>query len=190
MKTTDVTIKVGALEMTLTNLPVTIEDVLTPVVTTTPVTPTRRRKTRKARKTRTPRTKVLTNVLDMDSHTHYNGARGKDAGPRKIAVLGKGTLQDQVIAILANSTHKRGLICKQIHERAKKVFPKLTQKSLAGVLKVLHDQERVFRTKTKGGKFRYKHPMNASGSFTWQQLNNQGRGDYDDQPIVDGEIVI
>ena len=182
-KTTDVTIKVGALEMTLTNLPITTEDMIMPVVTTTPARNTRKANTRKT-------TKVVNTVLDMDSHSSYNGARGKDLGSRKIAVMGKGTLQDQVIAILHRSNHKRGLELKQIHERARKVFPKLTQKSLAGVLKVLHDQERVFRTKTKGGKFRYKHPMNASGSFTWAQLNDQGRGDYDDQPTIDGEIVI
>jgi hypothetical protein len=184
MKTTDVTIKIGALEMTLTNLPVTTEDVLSPVVTTVPVTP---RRTRKTRKTRTPRTKVLTNVLDMDSHSNYNGARGKDLGTRNIAVVGKGTLQDQVIAILLNSTHKRGLISKQIHERAKKVFPKLTLKSLAGVLKVLHDQERVFRTKTKGGKFRYKHPVNAPGSFTWAQLNSQPNPNNVIEGVIDSE---
>ena len=181
-KTTDVTIKVGALEMTLTNLPVTAEDMLAPVITTTPAKPRKTRKTRKI-------TKVVNTVLDMDSHSSYNGARGKDLGSRKIAVIGKGTLQDQVIAILHRSNHKRGLELKQIHERARKVFPKLTQKSLAGVLKVLHDQERVFRTKTKGGKFRYKHPQNASGNFTWANLNNQGGGDFDDQPtIIDGEF--
>ena len=100
------------------------------------------------------------------------------------------TNRNQVISILHRSNHKRGLVLKQIHERARKVFPKLTQKSLAGVLKVLYDHERVFRTKTKGGKFRYKHPQHASGSFTWNQLNDQGRGDYDDQPIIDGDIVI
>tara|TARA_Y100000310_G_C20474016_1_gene711489 strand:+ start:357 stop:917 length:561 start_codon:yes stop_codon:yes gene_type:complete len=184
-QTTDVTIKIGALEMTLTNLPVATEDMLVPVVTATPAPSIRKpRKTRKTRKT-----KIVSTVLDMDSHSSYNGARGKDVGIRKEPIV-RGTLQDQVIAILHRSNHKRGLVLKQIHERAKKVFPKLTQKSLAGVLKVLYDQERVFRTKTKGGKFRYKHPQQASGSFTWQQLNNQGRGDYDDQPTIDGEIVI
>ncbi len=180
--TTDIMIKIGAFEMSLTDLPITAEDMIMPVVTTTPARNTRKAKARKT-------TKVVNTVLDMDSHSSYNGARGKDLGSRKIAVMGKGTLQDQVIAILHRSNHKRGLELKQIHERARKVFPKLTQKSLAGVLKVLHDQERVFRTKTKGGKFRYKHPQNASGNFTWANLNNPGSGDFDDQPaIIDGEF--
>ena len=107
-KTTDVTIKVGALEMTLTNLPITTEDMIMPVVTTTPARNTRKANTRKT-------TKVVNAVLDMDSHSSYNGARGKDLGSRKIAVIGKGTLQDQVIAILHRSNHKRGIELKQIH---------------------------------------------------------------------------
>ena len=73
MKTTDVTIKVGALEMTLTNLPITTEDMLAPVVTTAPA---RKPRKVKARKT----TKIVNTVLDMDSHSSYNGARGKDLG--------------------------------------------------------------------------------------------------------------
>tara|TARA_R110000824_G_scaffold169965_10_gene347190 strand:+ start:2646 stop:3191 length:546 start_codon:yes stop_codon:yes gene_type:complete len=177
--TTDVTIKIGALEMTLTNLPITEELIVAPVITETPV-----RRRRKKAKTTVKATKSMAAsldrlVLDMDPR-EYNGARGADTTPRKI-IVPKGLLQDQVLAVLLSSKHKRGMELKQLHERVRTAFPKVTMKSLAGVMKVLHDNERVFRSKVKGGKFKYKHPQNAAGSFTWLNKTNAG--------TLDGEVV-
>ena len=168
--TTDIMIKIGAFEMTLTDLPISEHDVESFLVTETPV---------KSRKARTMTKKLL------------NGGRGIALAPNKVAVVPQrqGYLTDQVVAILHRSNHKKGLKINQILTRARKVFPKLTQKSLAGILTALFNSGRVHRT-GKAGNFQYKHPVLRKNS-TFNMETYDGRGDYDDQPLVtnDGFVV-
>ena len=167
--TTDIMIKIGAFEMSLTDLPISVQDLESFNVVATP-TQTRKPRTRK-------RTKTLLN------------GRGTALAPNKVAVTPQrqGYLTDQVIAILHRSNHKKGLKINQILTRARKVFPKLTQKSLAGILTALFNQGRVHRT-GKAGSFQYKHPVVRNNSTFKMETN---MGDYDDQPLVtnDGFIV-
>jgi len=168
--TTDIMIKIGAFEMTLTDLPISEHDMESFLVTETPV------KSRKSRKSRTMTKKLL------------NGGRGIALAPNKIAVLPQrqGYLTDQVIAILHRSNHKKGLKINQILTRARKVFPKLTQKSLAGILTALNNDGRVRRT-GKAGSFQYKHPVIRKNSTFNMETS---MGDYDDQPLVTNDDFV
>jgi hypothetical protein len=164
--TTDIMIKIGAFEMTLTDLPISEHDIESFLVTEPPV---------KSRKTRTMTKKLL------------NGGRGIALAPNTVAVIPQrqGYLTDQVVSILHRSNHKKGLKLNQILTRARKVFPKLTQKSLAGILTALNNDGRVRRT-GKAGSYQYKHPLGLAAKARTFNMEStyEGGGDLDDQPVI------